>query len=304
VAYLVLARFSGRLNDVTSASTHAVETYTGIGRMRAKEAIAALIKAGLISRDKEGTRPLYSLRGRPDKRAEFIFLPNELVTGAAGEESPVERVRQCQDPMTLRLFVDLYREQWLVDCGGVNRRYLWRQYDRVKVGERGPYVVWGFGTPKTWIHWGGPIEPHYRPVTKDEEKQGHDEAVDASKRLSHLEALGLLRWVPHLFDSDKPEAEPIHAVGCGTGETIENALGMKAQTVARHMVTPGQFNLACGTLRGSPILIPVLRHRTEVALIGIARLRYRPKTKMTAAWWARTHETAEKWGEVYDQMAP
>jgi len=43
--------------------------------------------------------------------SKWIWLPNEFVTGAAGEAPPLELLRQTQDVMGLRLAVDLYREQ-------------------------------------------------------------------------------------------------------------------------------------------------------------------------------------------------
>jgi hypothetical protein len=50
-----------------------------------------------------------------EKAAEpdWIWLPNTIVTGAAGETAPVHLLRQAQNPSALRLFVDLYhRTDW------------------------------------------------------------------------------------------------------------------------------------------------------------------------------------------------
>jgi hypothetical protein len=46
VAYLVLARFTGKTNRTTAASVHAIETYTSISRGRARVAIDKLIQCG------------------------------------------------------------------------------------------------------------------------------------------------------------------------------------------------------------------------------------------------------------------
>jgi hypothetical protein len=49
-------------------------------------------------------------------------------------------------------------------------------------------------------------------------------------------------------------------------------------------------------------LAPVQAHITEVQMVDIARLRYRPRTGATAAWFARMAE----WNEMadrYDEMA-
>lgn len=173
VAYLMLARGSGRDNATSSWSVHAIETHTGISRGRAAKALETLVAQGLIRVERSGTRPLYRLPpahevpgldpradltpaearavrqardGHPVTMSEAeravakgwlvrgaagvyrlasepapdpIFLPNALMTGAAGETPPVELVRQTQDPMTLRLLVDLYHAQNLREDGGL-----------------------------------------------------------------------------------------------------------------------------------------------------------------------------------------
>jgi len=46
-------------------------------------------------------------------------------------------------------------------------------------------------------------------------------------------------------------------------------------------------------------LVPVQAHMERVQLVGIARLRYRPKTKATAAWWAKQAQWLE-WVQRYN----
>lgn len=68
VAYVVLARFTMRDNTHTAASVQAIEKYTGMARIRAQEAINALINARLVERVPESprTRPRYILRSWHD----------------------------------------------------------------------------------------------------------------------------------------------------------------------------------------------------------------------------------------------
>ncbi len=64
VAYVVLARFTGRDNTHTAASVQAIEKYTGMARGRAQESIDQLIRARLVERVPESprTRPRYIMR--------------------------------------------------------------------------------------------------------------------------------------------------------------------------------------------------------------------------------------------------
>jgi hypothetical protein len=55
------------------------------------------------------------------------------------------------------------------------------------------------------------------------------------------------------------------------------------------MITPGQHDRAMK--RGVIALAPVLRHIEGVQMLGIARLRYRPKTNRALAFFAQE----EKW---------
>jgi hypothetical protein len=61
VAYLVLARGTGKSNLETAWSVMAIENYTGISRGRAHDAVSALVKDGVVRKLREGTRPKYEL---------------------------------------------------------------------------------------------------------------------------------------------------------------------------------------------------------------------------------------------------
>jgi hypothetical protein len=97
---------------------------------------------------------------------DWIWLPNTIVTSAAGETAPVQLLRQAQNPSALRLFVDLYHSHGLAEDGGVHWRKIRESYTRHKVGERGHFLVWGFQASTTTA-WGTPafVAPHLdRPV--------------------------------------------------------------------------------------------------------------------------------------------
>jgi hypothetical protein len=78
-----------------------------------------------------------------------IWLPNTLIDGAAGEVPPIELIRQTRSLPALRLLVELYAAQFLPNFGGVPRELLKVVFDRARVGEQGPFVVWGFQSKHT-----------------------------------------------------------------------------------------------------------------------------------------------------------
>jgi hypothetical protein len=231
----------------------------------------------------------------------WIWLPNELVSGAAEETPPVELVRQTQDVMTLRLLVDFYHAQNLADDGGVSRNYVRQEYERMKIGEAAHYDVWGFRSQGTkWVTWEGPSSVHYRNELTDEEKsEGHNAGIDFFRRLERLVDLGLIEWMPYLFDGDGGDAEPIHPYGIGMRGTLEGMLWIAAHNAGHALLQDGQRKRAN---QENLWLAPVPRHMGNVQMIGIARLRYRAKTKLTAAWWQELQTKGKRYLEKYDEI--
>jgi hypothetical protein len=86
----------------------------------------------------------------------------------------------------------------------------------------------------------------------------------------------------------------------GNSDGIEDRLGRATYEAGRALVTDGQYDWALA--QGIEFLVPVLRHIANVQVIGIARLRYRPHTRITAAWWADLNANAEKHLARYGQL--
>ena len=78
VAYLVLARGTGRDNRTTAWSVQAIEKYTSISRGRAQQALELLAKDGLVEVLREGTRPKYLLRAAHEVPGCEGYLPPAL----------------------------------------------------------------------------------------------------------------------------------------------------------------------------------------------------------------------------------
>ena len=362
IAYLVLARGTGRDNRTTTWSVESIERYTGISRHRAAAAVKNLQAREFTRLLRDGTKPKYELipyaapmqmvrqelsqlehyvvdliarreeinghrekqaayraaakgwlategTGRlavgsqPKTEADWIWLPNELVTGALEEVPPLELVRQTQDPMTLKLFIEMYHAQNLREDGGVSRRFMWTSHDRVKVGEHAQFIVWGFYDGSEWVNWENSLtSPHRREkLTKEEITAGKNAAVDFFRRTAQLTDLGLIESVPHLVESADQSGEIIHPLRMGLIDSIEDRLGRAAHEAGRALLTEGQ----CGwtVKNGIQQLVPVPRHIANVQMIGIARLRYRPRTKMTSAWWADLNANAQKHLARYAEIA-
>lgn len=220
IAYLVLACGTGRDNRTTAWSVNAIEKYTGIGRSSAKRAVAALIINGFLSQTLSGGKPRYrfsvsSMLATGDSATEdtegtktdtnWIWLPNSLVTGVAGEAPPIERVRALHEPRTLSQLIDLYDAQDLAENGGIPWRHIRKNYKRERITERGVWVIWGFveGGLLSWPHqsaWRAFNQKQKSKAAKDLQES------DFWESFKNLERLGLLECVPHLIEADTEEA--------------------------------------------------------------------------------------------------
>jgi hypothetical protein len=276
LAYLVLAAGTGREQRVTAWSVNAVRNYAGLGRKRAEGAVGALLDGGFLTRERGGRHPRYRLL--PGEGA-VAWLPNTLVTGAADEPTPLERIRPTGDAKVLRLLVDLYGENALPDDGGVCREYLWYPTKRARLAEIGSFLLWGFRPEKPLVY---PSAPFARAQTDG------GSVTPFFERLETLLVTGLASWAFYVLD--EPEGEPILPLEADTEE--ERQVGEVAQWAGEqlesHLNAPGVESEA----GGYNWWVPLPRHIRDPAVVGVLRLRYRPHTSMTARWWASTQEMA------------
>jgi len=274
LAYLVLAAGTGRDQALTLWSVNAVRKYAGLGRKRAERAVGALLEEGVVTRDRGGRHPRYRLW---PGHGTVAWLPNALVTGAAGEPTPLERIRQTGDAKTLQLLIDLYGDNALPDDGGVSREHLWFPTDRGHLAEVGPFLLWGFCRKK-------PLVRREAPFARPQIEQG---SVDPLfQRLEALLVTGIARWAFYVLD--EPEGEPLFPLEADTEE--ENQIGevvrWAGEVLGSHLNAPGLEKEAVGF----NWWVPMPRHIKDPVVLGVLRLRYRPHTSMTASWWASTLE--------------
>jgi len=284
-ALLVLARGTGADNMTTSWSAKSVRERIAVRSSTAVEAIAVLCQAGIAKKSGTVARPKYKLQ----KQGDLIWLPNAVVDGAGSERPPVARIRETQDPLLLRMFCDLYLDQNLAEDGGINPQTVVTHYSRRRLGQQGSWVVWGFKSKQLSGHWNAVTLPHRIDSVSDEQREnGIHDGTNLWKRLETLQRFGLFTWVPYLFDG--PEGEPVFPVVTESGIIHEQAVADACSTAAAQMLTQAQWDIA--EERGE-LVVPVRQHMEQATLFGIARLHYRPRTKMTSAWWADHQQRCE-----------
>lgn len=231
-----------------------------------------------------------------------IWLPNTIVTGTAkGEDSPIKRLRRSGDVWALRLFVDLYHSQNLRDDGGISPRVLRWNFSRKQIGQQGIHTIWAFkpASCPTVDRYTDLFSIHFHKDRKQPEETEHPFWVNVEL----LKKLGLIHFIPHLWESDSHHAEIIYPYGMGWSgeEVIERKLGESAHRAGCKMAFGPKRDEAAN--EGFHWFAPVPSTIPDCVLIGIARLRYRPHTKRTRAWYAQLHETGSELIRIFDNLS-
>ncbi len=246
-----------------------------------------------------------NVNAAPDEpKPEWIWLPNELVDGVKGEDSPLELMRQTQTVSVLRLLVALYRAQDMSSDGGIHWRSIRMSFKRFEVGTRGEHVIYGFKPNGLTAFASASFVNTYFTgyMTKPANgKPGRDTGLAAFwADWFQLEDLGLVEFVGHLIEADTDTGDILHPYAVGNGEEAEQRLAAAAHAAGMAMLTNAQRDRADDqNLR----LAPVKAHMKHVQMIGIARLRYRPRTADAALWFERMRiwdDLADFWRLVAD----
>jgi len=233
-----------------------------------------------------------------DPSAQLIWLPNEIVQGTdVGEPEPVRLLRARNDIWALRLFIDLYQAHNLSADGGISRGVLIGKYNRKRLGQRGRHLIWGFSRngSSAWFTDGITRCHETRPRNGD----GNHPIWDS---IAVLTSLGLLYSVPHVIENEDSSCEIIHAFGTNANaEPMELELGKAAQEAGEYML--GEELTTTYESHGIEHLAPIFDSYPNVQLAGVYRLRYRPKTSMTADWMRRLWNDHREWVPVYRRLA-
>jgi len=310
VAFLVIASGTQSDNRTTSWSARSVRKYARMRWSNADNAIQELVRFRLVEQTKRGAKPRYKIR-KGKKDAPKIWLPNEIITGAKNEIPPIAKLRSTRDIDTLRLFIDLYFHQNLDEEGGIDRRILSKEYTKEFLAERGEFLVHSFeeGEISTRITWKQYSSENWKDnwkevdVGNDETELVEDEIAPFWERLYILSSLGLFQWVPFLFEDNTDESEPIHPCFY-KGDKTEKELAIACQEAAKSILKDAKLD-GCNAedcLLGHELLVPVPKHMAKVHMVGIARLRYRPKTSKTSKWYGRFLRSAKRHLEQYNKI--
>jgi hypothetical protein len=274
--YLIYCCGTGKSNVTTRWSVTALEKYTSISRRRGHKAALLLSECGYVTKTKGGQHPIHEIER--DKDEESIWLPKSFVMGVGDEDSPLERIRQTDDHLVLRLCVDLYWRCDIANDGGVDQNLGCVLYDKKPLTTYKQFNVIGFNAAGKQMTPCDLHSPHRDDSSGNEYQPFWD-------RLQTLENLGLIYECPTLFDSHG--GEPIcPLINPFTELPITEINDLASQ------VLPNWFDVHKSVHEFTPL---VLKHYQGVVMRGVYILRYRQQTAKTASGYAATMERIAKY---------
>jgi hypothetical protein len=229
----------------------------------------------------------------PSDAHEWVWLPSEIIDGAAGETPAVEILRQSQHLPALRLFVDLYHAQSLPRYGGISWRQIRKPYTKRRIGQRGAHIIWGF-EPQSAQAWHHPdfVRPHIG------EKDGKPSLDPFFHALGIITQAGLAGYVPHLIEADSDEAAILFPYALANlGQKEEQAIAWLAHEAGHAMLAEHQSDNA--DTEGL-LLAPLLPHTGEAQMLGILRMRYQAGTAANVEW---LQDNRPRWRETAECLA-
>lgn len=294
----VLEDFVGKLPISTRRAFRAVV---------AGEPVASKDQGGQSHLERLGWTKNGALTFLHDPAPKHAWLPRAFVCGTkAGEESPLSRLRRIRDAALFRFVVDLYFEQQMAEFAGIPRNVLRVTYGRHKLGTFGLVTVWGFSTAVSDTYTVRSARPIENLVgtdpagETDEERRKRLELLwDSLKR---LESIGILEWVPHLFESDDFGSESIHPIAWGDGDAIEDQLGQLSREAALAMAERHGCEWLAADKFSHLRLVAMPSEMTDIQLISVARMRYRANTRPNEAWSGRSEASSQDWIRIYREI--
>jgi hypothetical protein len=280
---LVIAAGSGRGNDKSKWSCHAITTYTSISRSRSKQAVDVLVENRLLTRrpGRNYRSPEYLIRR--SKEDKDIWLPISFVCGAENETPPLEKLRQTGDVGTLQLMLDIYAYCNVADEGGLPWDIVCSTFHAAeKIADHAEYTVWGFVQEGTDTY-----RPNHPAV------QPHKDSF--WERLQRLLDLQLLSKSIVAFDGEQG-AVLFELTDVFSGESL-----LEDSAMALEEILPECFHYR---MQENDIVIAVLKHVKEPVVRGLFVPAYRQHTKLTKAGAAKATSRIEGYRKVLEQLNP
>lgn len=128
VVFLALSCGTDSEHVKSTWSINSIKKYIGLTDIPAKKALHNLVTYGFVKVIKPvlkaGDRPEYEVKNTTNEQGDYIWLPNSLIVGVKGENSPVNRLKKRNDKRLLYYFIRLYFFQDMKETGCISQQII------------------------------------------------------------------------------------------------------------------------------------------------------------------------------------
>jgi|GEM_PF-2028316 len=303
IAYIVLLVGTGNDHKLTKWSAKACEDHVGIGKPRAKKAIEELIESKFITHTEESKRlkPQYEICNPADPEDENpIFLPNQIVTGLAKENSMLRRVKETGDPLALKLFIETYAGIELDRTFGLPasklKKFNNKQSAR-KISEIGTHAIWALPMINC-TSFGEGFGYEYL--------NEHEEPESFWDRLRLLEKVNAVYFDYWVFDSDADDAEPLFPIDPSVFYSSTFTPNAEAELTRKVMEVSALLTSEMPYLTEQyygDLIVAFPAHMQPPAVMGVAKPFVEADTPGRRMTYAKRRSRVEQYLDAYERLA-
>lgn len=314
ISFMVLCCGTGGDRATTKWSAKAIESHGGMGRVNARKAIASLLKNEII-RLSDHSKPNYpQYKVNIDKgKDDWVWIPNSVITGVIDEStgeylrSPLAQIKRSGSIDYLKAFFFLYKHHYLDPDGGISRELIYIDYDFKHLKNWGAFSF--------YTHDAGNV------ILNDQHEILRETGLSSDKFLSIFHSFihdyKLIEKVDYVFESKSLDSDIVYPVFgpsytdnevvqesevywerqdtnliVGFGGLEDDSLSMEG-TLLSEKAYEDRDELYLAREYGQPI-VPVIVSARSAHLFGVYRMRFRPHTRATQAWYGNVRSNIDE----------
>ncbi|AWU98093.1 hypothetical protein DM194_27800 (plasmid) [Azospirillum ramasamyi] len=236
-------------------------------------------------------------------KPQWVWLPTSLVRGASGQK-PLATLHKYGASAALHLLVRLHAAQDLLSDGGIHWNAMRWRYQKSKIDQRGKNTVWVFERPAFELDPRHPVFARTIKYLDAPETDEHGLRQQLMRWVEELHRMGFVEYVGHVVSAVSSDGEILHPCSARGGESQEQAVAVAARAAADALIKSDRRYGVYSRYGHTPLLVPLDRIMSKAELLDLVRLRHRPHTKLTAAWYARMRATCAEYMEMYTTLRP
>ena len=260
-----------------------------------------LTKWSANTEESKRLKPQYEICNPADPEDENpIFLPNQIVTGLAKENSMLRRVKETGDPLALKLFIETYAGIELDRTFGLPasklKKFNNKQAAR-KTSEIGTHAIWALPMINC-TSFGEGFGYEYL--------NEHEEPESFWDRLRLLEKVNAVYFDYWVFDSNADDAEPLFPIDPSVFYSSTFTPNAEAELTRKVMEVSALLTSEMPYLTEQyygDLIVAFPAHMQPPAVMGVAKPFVEADTPGRRMTYAKRRSRVEQYLDAYERLA-